>query len=156
MAANAAPKQRQRGPGRPFQAGRSGNPAGKRKGTRHQTTLFAEQLMSDDVGAVVAKVLKAAKSGSMSAAKLILDRVVPPRKGRPLAISLPDVKSPSGVTDALAAVVAAMASGRISTDEAAAIAAVIEGQRRALETEQLEARMILVEESLKSNEQKHY
>jgi hypothetical protein len=49
-----------------------------------------------------------------------------------------------------------MASGRISTDEAAAIAAVIEGQRRALETEQLEARMILVEESLKSNEQKHY
>ena len=49
-----------------------------------------------------------------------------------------------------------MASGRISTEEAAAIAAVIEGQRRALETEQLEARMIAIEESLKSNEQKQH
>jgi hypothetical protein len=78
MAANPAPKQRQRGPGRPFQPGRSGNPAGKPKGTRHQITLLAEQLLADDVEQVVAKVVKAAKSGDMTAARLILDRVAPP------------------------------------------------------------------------------
>jgi hypothetical protein len=133
--------------GRPFKPGNSGKP----KGARHHITLLAEQLMADDVEAVVAKVVKAAKAGNMPAAKLILDRIVPPRKGRPLAIALPDVKSPTGVTDAMAAVVAAMASGMISTDEAAAVAAVIEGQRRAIETEQLQVRLLAIEEQLKSN-----
>lgn len=133
--------------GRPFKPGNSGKP----KGARHHITLLAEQLMADDVEAVVAKVVKAAKAGNMPAAKLILDRIVPPRKGRPLAIALPDVKSPRGVTDAMAAVVAAMASGMISTDEAAAVAAVIEGQRRAIETEQLQVRLLAIEEQLKSN-----
>lgn len=151
MAENSAPKQRRRGPGRPFQAGRSGNPAGKPKGTRHHATLLADQLLANDIEAVVAKVVKAAKAGNMSAAKLILDRVAPPRKGRPTAIALPDVSTPNGVTTALAAVVRAMADGMISTDEAAAVAAVIETQRRAIETEQLQVRLLAIEEQLKSS-----
>jgi hypothetical protein len=153
MAAKAAPKQRRRGPGKPFQAGRSGNPAGKRKGTRHQITLLAEHLMTDDVEAAISKVVKAAKAGSMPAAKLILDRVLPLRKGRPLSISLPRVDSPQGVTDALAAVVAAMADGSLSPDEAAAVSAVIEAQLRSLETLELEARLLAIEEHLKTNAQ---
>jgi hypothetical protein len=133
--------------GRPFKPGNPGKPMG----ARHHISLLAEQLMADDVAAVVARVVKAARGGSMPAAKLILDRVAPARKGRPTAIALPDVNSPKGVTDALAAVVAAMASGMISTDEAAAIAAVIETQRRAIETEQLQLRLLAIEEQLKSN-----
>jgi len=154
MTANAAPKQGGRGRGQPFPPGRSGNPAGKAPGTRHQITLLAEQLMSDDVEAVIAKVVKAAKAGSIPAAKLILDRVAPPRRGRPVALALPDVRSPTGVTDALAAVVAAMSSGMISAEEATAIVAVIESQRRAIETEELEARLLAIEEHLKTNAQK--
>jgi len=45
-----------------------------------------------------------------------------------------------------------MADGMISTDEAAAVAAVIETQRRAIETEQLQIRLLAIEEQLKSNE----
>jgi hypothetical protein len=43
-AANAAKKQR----GRPFKPGRSGNPVGKAKGTRHRITVLAEKMMEDD------------------------------------------------------------------------------------------------------------
>jgi hypothetical protein len=68
----------------------------------------------------------------------------------PDLFALPDVSTPSGVTTALAAVVKAMADGMISTDEAAAVAGVIEMQRRAIETEQIEARLLAIEESLKS------
>jgi hypothetical protein len=152
MAANAASKQRRRGPGRPFQAGRSGNPAGKPKGTRHEITLLAEQIMADDAEAVVVEVIKAAKGGDMTAARLILDRIAPPRRGQAVAITLPDVKSPRDVTDALAAIITAMGSGSITTEEAAAIAAVVEMQRRAIETVELEARMSAVEEAMKSND----
>ena len=71
MAANAAPKQRRRGRGRPFPTGQSGNPKGKIPGTRHHITLLAERLMGDDIEAVVAKVVRAAKGGDIAAARLI-------------------------------------------------------------------------------------
>jgi hypothetical protein len=148
MTANAEPKQRRRGPGKPFQPGVSGNPAGKRKGTRHQITLLAEQLMSEDVEGIVAKVVNAAKAGDMAAARLILDRVLPPRRGRPVRIALPGVESPQGVTNALAAIVGAMADGVLSPEEADAFTSVIERQRQALETLDLHVRLCAIEEQL--------
>jgi hypothetical protein len=39
MAEDAGIKQRRRGPGRRFEPGKSGNPAGKAKGTRHQAAM---------------------------------------------------------------------------------------------------------------------
>ena len=127
--------------GRPFERGNRGKP----KGARHRITLLAETLMADDAEAVVAKVVEAAKGGDMTAARLILDRVVPPRRGRPVAFSLPKVNSPKGVTDALAAVVAAMARGEITAEEASAVCAILEIQRRSLETLELEVRMSKIE-----------
>jgi hypothetical protein len=50
-------------------------------------------------------------------------------------------------------IVAAMAEGVLSPEEAAAVSAVVEAQRRAIETEQLEARLSTIEDQVKSNEQ---
>ena len=96
MAENAEAKQPRRGAGRRFKPGQSGNPKGKTLGTRHRVTVLAEQLLADDVESVVAKVVKAAKAGNMTAARLILDRILPPRRGRTVAIPLPDVRTPLG------------------------------------------------------------
>jgi hypothetical protein len=75
MAENAAAKQRRRG--RPFEPGKFGHPAGKPNGTRHRITMLAEKLMQNDTEAVVRAVVEAAKGGDMTAARLILDRIVP-------------------------------------------------------------------------------
>ena len=66
-----------------FQKGQSGNPAGKPKGARHKTTLLAERLMQDDAERIVNAVITAACNGDMTAAKIILDRICPPRRSRP-------------------------------------------------------------------------
>ena len=145
MAANAAVKQRQGGPGRPFQPGQSGNPAGKRKGTRHRATVLAEKLMTDDSEAVVRAVVKAAKGGDMTAARLILDRIAPTRKGRPISLPVSSIKTSEEVTEAMSAVVASMASGALTPDEATAVANVIEVKRKAIETQELENRVIALE-----------
>jgi Family of unknown function (DUF5681) len=148
--ANAVRKQR----GRPFAKGLSGNPAGKPPGTRHRVTVLTEQLMADDAEGVVRKVIEAAMAGDMTAARLILDRIAPPRRGRPVVLSLPEVIKASDVPAALAAVLAAMGSGELTPDEASAVSAVIEGQRRAIETAELDTRLRAVEERVGTDEQR--
>jgi hypothetical protein len=49
-------------------AGASGNSSGKPTGSRHRVTLLAKKLVQDDTEDVERAVLKAAKSGEMTAA----------------------------------------------------------------------------------------
>jgi hypothetical protein len=147
-APNAAPKKKVRG--KPFPKGRSGNPVGMRPGTRHRMTLLAEELMTDDVKAVIAKVVRKAKAGDMSAARMILDRIVPPRKGRAVLFPLPPIKTTGDVVSALAAITAAMSGGQLSPAEALEVSSVVELQRRAIETQEIEVRLHALEERLKS------
>jgi tellurite resistance protein len=55
------------------------------------------------------------------------------------------VTGAADLTAAMAAVTSAMASGTLTPDEAQAVAAVLEGQRRALETSDLERRIAALE-----------
>jgi hypothetical protein len=52
------------------------------------------------------------------------------------------------VTTALAAIMAQMAEGEITPDEAAVAASVIETKRKALETEELDRRVAVLEQQL--------
>ena len=142
MAENTGRKQR----GNPFRKGQSGNPAGKPKGARHKTTLLAEKLMQDDGPDVVRKVIEAAKGGDMTAARMVLDRIAPLRKGRPVQFDLPPIAKPADLAPALASIVSAMASGKLTPDEATAVASVIEVERRTLETVEIERRIAALEQ----------
>lgn len=134
-----------------FRPGQSGNPAGKPPGTRHRVTVLAEKLMADDAESVVRAVIGAAQAGDMTAARLVLDRIAPVRKGRPVPLPLPTVEDVAGVMAALGVTVQAMADGEISPDEAATIAGVLEVKRRAIETEEFETRLRALEERTNTN-----
>ncbi len=115
-----------------FQPGQSGNPAGRPRGSRHRVTVLAEKLMSDDAEAIVKAVLDAAQKGDMSAARLVLDRIAPARKGSVVMLDLPAVTDAASAVAALAAITAAAAGGDISLDEAQGLAGLIETARRAI------------------------
>lgn len=104
--------------------------------------------MAGDIEAVVAKVCKKAKDGDMAAAKMILDRISPPRKGRAAPFTLPAIVTAADVVAALAAVTAAMSAGKISPAEAVEIAGVVELARRAIETAEIEKRIAALEERM--------
>jgi len=106
---------------------------------------MAEKLMHDDAGAVVAAILTAAKGGDMTAARLVLERILPARKGCPVVVALPDVQTATDVPSAFGAIVAAVARGDLTPEEAAAIGAVLEAQRRAIETADHEQRLSALE-----------
>ncbi|WP_375783032.1 MULTISPECIES: hypothetical protein [unclassified Bradyrhizobium] len=107
---------------------------------------MAEALLSQDIEAVIGKVVSKAKRGDMQAARLILDRVMPPRRGRTVRFPLPKMETSADVVSALAAVAKAMAAGQLSPAEAVEVAGVIEMQRRAIETQQLETRLHALED----------
>lgn len=70
-----------------FTKGQSGNPRGRPKGSKNKSTLLreamqskADRILSKEVPEVLKVVIRAAKAGDMSAAKMILDRAVPVKK----------------------------------------------------------------------------
>jgi hypothetical protein len=143
-------KQRGRGPGRPFERGQSGNPAGKAKGARARVTMLAEKLLEDDRDAIVKAVIEAAKGGDPTAMRLCIERLIPVRKGRPVQFDLPALETAADVTKALGMIAEAMAAGELTPDEAGAVASVIDVKRRAIETTILEERIAALEKAAKS------
>jgi hypothetical protein len=91
--------------------------------------------------AITQRVVNAALEGDMAAVKLVIDRIAPARKSRPIQIDLPEVNDAAGIAQAQATVVAAVAGGEITPEEATGLSGLLEGLRRALETGELEARI---------------
>jgi hypothetical protein len=107
--------------------------------------MLLEKMMSDGGEGVVNAVVEAAKGGDMQAARIILDRICPPRKERPISCKLPKLEDPSDLIAGISAIMAAVANGELTPGEGQALASLIEAQRRTLETEDIEQRLKAVE-----------
>lgn len=139
------PETAERAPDGGFTSGNRGGP-GRPKGSRHRAQAALDAIGEAGAAEVLQAVLQAAKGGDMRAASILLDRIWPSRKGRAVEVTLPEVTTATGLVPALAAVIAAMARGELTPDEARAVAGVLEVQRQAIEVATLEARIAAVEE----------
>jgi len=124
-----------------FKPGQSGNPSGRPKGARHRTTVAIEALLDGEGEAITRKAIEAAKAGDMVAIRLVLDRICPPRKTRPIHIELPPIKNAGGVAEAQQEVLRAACAGELLLDEAQVLSGLLEARRQSLETQELEARL---------------
>jgi hypothetical protein len=80
---------------------------------------------------------------------MVLSRVWPVRRGRPVTLSLPPIKAAVDVVAAaLGAVADAMTAGELTPEEASAVAGVLEAHRRAIETADLDERLRRLEQAL--------
>ena len=134
--------------GRPFAKGHPGGP-GRPDGSRNAATLALDAIADGAAPLVVGKLVEAAQSGDMRAMELLLSRVWPIRKGRPVSFDLPAIKTAADLVAALGTVAEAMAAGELTPDEAGAVSAVLESKRRAIETVELEARILALEQEQK-------
>jgi len=119
---------------------------GRPPGTRNKSTLVFDAIGRDGIEDTIRMVKrKADEQGSLRAASILLARTWPRGRGRTVALDLPVVETAAGVIKAQAAVVAAMATGEITPQEARAMADVLECQRRAIETYDHEQRIVALE-----------
>jgi hypothetical protein len=135
--------------GKPFEPGSPGGP-GRPEGSRNKATIALDRIADGAGKEILQKMVEAAKAGDMRAAELVLSRIWPARKGRPIALALPPICTAADVVSALGAVADAVAGGDITPDEGSAVANVLETKRRSIETADLERRI----EALETEKQK--
>jgi hypothetical protein len=128
-----------------WKPGQSGNPSGRKPGTRNKATLVALALMEGDAEKVARKVVDAAIEGDMTAARLVLERLVPTAREKPVSLELPNTETAEGISNAQEAVLQAVASGDLLPGEATTLATILENRRKALETQELEQRITALE-----------
>ena len=120
--------------GRPFEKGRSGNPAGRRPGSRNRATLAAALLLEGEAEALTRKAVELALDGDPVALRLCIERILPPCRERPVRLALPPIESAGDVSAAMTAVTSALARGTLTPGEAERIAIVVETFARAIDT----------------------
>lgn len=127
-----------------FPAGVSGNPAGRPRGAVNQSTAFAQNLLDGDTEAIVKKCVALAKEGDPVALRLCLERIMP-RRERSLSIEMRRIEKAHDLVEAVGDVIAATAAGELTLPEAREFLALLESQRKALETADLAVRIEALE-----------
>ena len=129
-------------PGR-WKAGESGNPKGKTPGSGELQRLRA--TIASDVPDILAGLVTAAKAGDVQAARLILERCLPPIKAieQAVELALPDGGT---LTAQGRAVLSAAALGDIAPGQAAQLIAALGTLAKISEVDELTNRISALEE----------
>ena len=129
-----------------FKPGQSGNPSGRRPGSRNRASLAAEALLEGESEALTRTAIALALEGDTTALKMCLDRIAPPRKDAPVTLDLPVLTGPETALAGVARAIAAAAAGEITPSEAGAVVSLIEAYRKAYETREIEKRLAALED----------
>lgn len=126
-----------------WKPGQSGNPKGKTPGSGELQRLRAS--IAADVPEILAGLILAAKGGDVQAARLILERILPPVKAIEQAIEL---QLPDGgtLTAKAAAVLTAAAAGELAPTQAAQLITALGTLAKITEVDELAARLTALEE----------
>ena len=121
-----------------FRKGRSGNPRGRPMGVRNKATEAAELVLDGEAEALTRKAVERALEGEASALRLCLERIIPPRRERPVKLAVPSVRGAADLAGTMAS---------ITPGQAAELARVVEIFVRAVETSDFERRLRELEEA---------
>ncbi|PUE62578.1 hypothetical protein B9Z45_03090 [Limnohabitans sp. 2KL-17] len=124
-----------------WKPGQTGNPKGRPPG-RSQITLLRESI-AGDVPEILAGLVTAAKAGDVQAARLVLERVLPPVKPIEQAIEL-DLTGDT-LTDQGRAVLGAVSAGALAPGQGSQLIAAIGALARVAEIDELTARITALE-----------
>ena len=129
-----------------FKKGTSGNPNGRPLGTRNRATLLAEQLLEGEAEQLISQVITLAKKGNLPALRLCLERLIPARKERSIALELQPVHNISDIAANLQAIQVAVSEGRITPGEGQVMADIASQQGRLFESVDVDRRLQALEE----------
>lgn len=105
-------------------------------------------MLEGEAERLTRKVLDLALHGDLTALRLCMERLVPPRKDRPIHLDLPPIDTAQQIPMAMASVATAIGEGRITPNEGEALANVLAMQKEMIVTAKLEKRMERMERAV--------
>jgi len=118
-----------------------GNPGGPGR-PRARERVAALDFLAAEAGAELIEVaLNEAKKGNLRAVEMLLDRIWPVRRGRPVEVDAPPIRTIPDLVPAGAAVTGAVLSGELTPEEGSAAARVLVAHQKMIETVDLEQRL---------------
>ena len=112
--------------------------------TDGETRSYAEvQELSRRIAAALAR--QGIGTGDTVALRLCLERILPPRRERPVRFRLPALQSPADAISAMAAITAAVADAGLTPGEAAELSKLIDAYVRAVEVTEFDQRLRALE-----------
>lgn len=126
-----------------------GNKFGKGRpiGSRNQTTEALQALLDGEGEQITRKAVEMALEGDTTALRLCLERLFPPIRERRVSLNVPKLESAGDIAKALSTLLEAVATGEITPSEGQIISTLLEVQRKAIETADLEQRISRLETS---------
>jgi hypothetical protein len=103
---------------------------GRPKGSRNKVTLAIENMMEGEAEAITRHCIDLAKRGDPTAMKIVMDRIAPVRKGRPI----PKLEKRDGETN-IDALLRAVLDGEIAPEEGKEVVGLIESAARVAATQ---------------------
>ena len=136
--------QKKKTPAHAWKPGQSGNPAGKPSGSGELQKLRA--AIGEHVPEIINQLVSAARGGDIQAARLILERVLPPVRAVEQAqtINLPD----GTLTDQGRSVLRSVAAGELAPGQGALLLTAISTLGKITELDELAARITVLEKKL--------
>jgi hypothetical protein len=110
--------------------------------------MALDALAEGEAEDIVKATIENAKAGDAWAARTVLKRIWPPRKGARVQFDLPEVTTANDLPGAIADVNRQVAEGELSADEGALVVGLLEAQRKAIETSELADRVAALEARL--------
>ena len=105
-------------------------------------------MLDGEAEALTRTAVDLALGGDATALRLCLERVIAPRRERPVQLALPPIRNMADVAHAMAAITAAVAQGGITPGEAAELGKLVDTSVRAIEASDFDKRLTLLEVSL--------
>ena len=118
---------------------------GRQEGSRNKATLACQDLLDGEAETLTKKAVNLAKGGDMAALRLCLDRIMPPRKDRPISLALPGLDGADSLESASSAILKAVAAGDITPSEGQTLTMILEGYRKVVELADIERRVAALE-----------
>ena len=128
-----------------WKPGQTGNPQGRPPGQSEITRIRAS--LAGDVPEILAALVTAAKGGDVQAARLILERILPPVKAIEQAVKL-QLPSDGTLTTKASAVLSAAAAGELAPGQAAQLIAALGTLAKISEVDELATRITALEVKL--------
>ena|SRR6266568_3219675 len=135
-----------------FPKGRSGNPAGRPLGSRNHATLLMESLLEGQGERLTRKAIEMALAGDITAMRLCFERLIPPRKDRPIHLSLPSIENAQQIALAMTKVAAAIGEGEITPTEGEVLANIFVAHKSVVVAADLELRVDELERRMSTGE----